>query len=525
MAADPFNSISGYSVGIPAVQVVNNAGVVVGNVNTNYVIANSVFTNNLRFSNGQPFVPGANTQLVFNNGSNAFGASANLTFNSTTNFLQVTNLAVPGTTNLGDVSQVSILGGDNGFVLQTDGMGTLSWTAQSGGGGGNGSPAGANTQVQYNNEGTFGADPGFTYNNITNTLNVNTVQSNFVGNLTGYASRAVVANTVTVNAQPNITSVGVLTSLGVSGGVQAISFSGNGANLSNLTAANIVGNIPLAVNVTANAQPNITSVGTLVSLDVAGNISGANVNASNRAVLGNVIITGNASLSGNFSMNTGRLIANGNVDFHNAVSVNLGDVTDVHISGGYSNQVLTTDGTGNLSWVDQGGGGGNGTPGGANTAVQFNYNGAFQGSPYFTFDNVTHTVQVGGNLIANSFQMGSGVYHWSSSQVYFATTASMSSGQVLYSIPVSQVSGVEFEIIATDSAGGSRQFAKLNSLYYAGTVEFTEYASLFVNGGVGNFDVVYNPGTIIAAPSVDLLVTPSTANSTVYKMLITTYAP
>ena len=524
MAADQFNSLTGYTVGIPAVQVVNSSGVVVGNVNSNYVIAGSVFTDNLRYGNGQRYVPGSNTQLVFNN-ANTFGASSNLTFNNSTNFLQVTNLAVPGTTNLGDASQVSILGGENGFVLQTDGMGTLSWTAQTGGGGGNGSPGGANTQVQFNFEGSFAGDPGFTYNNITNTLNVTTVNSNFVGNLTGYASNALVANTVSASAQPNITSVGVLTSLGVSGQVQAITFQGSGANLTNIPAANIVGSIPLAIHVSGNDQPNITSVGTLISLDVAGNTTSANINVSNRMTAGNVFITGNASLSGNFSMNTGRLTANGNIDFHNAVSVNLGDVSHLTISGGFADQVLTTDGTGNLTWTDGGGGGGNGTPGGANTAVQFNYNGAFLGSPYFTFDNVTHTVQVGGNLVANSFQMGSGVYHWSSSQVYFATTASMTSNQLLYSIPVSQVSGVEFEIIATDATGGSRQSQKLSSLYYSGIVSYTEYASLFVNGGVGNFDVVFNPGTIINPPSLDLLVTPSTSNSVIYKMLITVYAP
>ena len=523
MAADQFNSLTGYTVGIPAVQVVNSSGIVVGNVNSNYVIAGSVFTDNLRYGNGQRYVPGSNTQLVFNN-ANTFGASSNLTFNYSTNFLQVTNLAVPGTTNLGDASQVSILGGENGFVLQTDGMGTLSWTAQTGGGGGNGSPGGANTQVQFNFEGSFAGDPGFTYNNITNTLNVTTVNSNFVGNLTGYASNALVANTVSASAQPNITSVGVLTSLGVSGQVQAITFQGSGANLTNIPAANIVGSIPLAIHVSGNDQPNITSVGTLISLDVAGNTTSANINVSNRMTAGNVFITGNASLSGNFSMNTGRLIANGNIDFHNAVSVNLGDVSHLTISGGYSNQVLTTDGTGNLTWTD-GGGGGNGSPGGGNTAVQFNYEGSFLGSPYFTFNNVTHTVQVAGNLVANSFQMGSGVYHWSSSQVYFATTTSMSSNQLLYSIPVSEVSGVEFEIIATDATGGSRQSQKLSSLYYSGIVSYTEYASLFVNGGVGNFDVVFNPGTIINPPSLDLLVTPSTSNSVIYKMLITVYAP
>ena len=66
MASELFNTLSGYSVGIPPIQVVNNQGVVVGNVNTTYVISSSVFTDNLRYSNGQRYVPGSNTQIAFN---------------------------------------------------------------------------------------------------------------------------------------------------------------------------------------------------------------------------------------------------------------------------------------------------------------------------------------------------------------------------------------------------------------------------------------------------------------------------
>ena len=40
------------------------------------------------------------------------------------------------------------------------------------GGGGGGTPGGANTQVQFNNSGAFGADSDFTYNSTTNTLTV-----------------------------------------------------------------------------------------------------------------------------------------------------------------------------------------------------------------------------------------------------------------------------------------------------------------------------------------------------------------
>lgn len=521
MAADPFNSLSGYTVGIPPVPVVSNVGTVVANVNNDYVIANSVFTDNLRYSNGQRYVPGSNTEIVFNS-SNTFGSSANLTFNSTTNFLSVTNLAVPGTTNLGDVSQVSILGGLNGYFLQTDGLGTLSWVAGTGGGS-NGTPGGSNTQVQYNDSGSFGGSPGFTFNENTNTLNVGNVVSNFYGTLYGTATSATTAGTVTNAAQPNITSVGVLTGLGVSGQIEALMFQGNAANLFNIPAGNVVGTIPLANRVADNAQPNITSVGTLTSLNVSGNTTSANIFGSNRVTAGNLFVTGNTSLGGNVSMNTGTFISNGNVNF-NGPEVEIGDVSNLKIFGGFAGQVLTTDGTGNLSFTD-GGGGGGGNPGGANTAVQYNQNGAFGGSPFFTFNNVTNSVTVSGNLIANTVQIGSGAYKWSTSQVYFAQTVSMAPNQVLYSIPVADISGVEFEIIATDAVDGSRQFCKISSIYYNGIVQFNEYASLFVNGGVGNFEVDFTAGNVVIPPSLQLLVTPSTAQSVTYKMLITIYAP
>tara|TARA_R110000868_G_scaffold197285_2_gene443428 strand:+ start:887 stop:2443 length:1557 start_codon:yes stop_codon:yes gene_type:complete len=62
------------------------------NVNGN-VVANGVKTDNLYYANGNPWdlqqPAGSNTQIQFNN-SSEFGASANLTFNSSTNILQVT---------------------------------------------------------------------------------------------------------------------------------------------------------------------------------------------------------------------------------------------------------------------------------------------------------------------------------------------------------------------------------------------------------------------------------------------------
>jgi hypothetical protein len=54
--------------------------------------------------------------------------------------------------------------GTSGQVLQTDGSGVLSFVNASG------SPAGSDTQLQYNNGGSFGAVTGFTYNDQTDNL-------------------------------------------------------------------------------------------------------------------------------------------------------------------------------------------------------------------------------------------------------------------------------------------------------------------------------------------------------------------
>lgn len=76
-------------------------------------------------------------------------------------------------------------------------------------------------------------------------------------------------------------------------------------------------NSATAGRVTTASQPNITSVGTLANLT-----------------------------------------SNGTINFTNASNVSLGAVGNVKITGGTANYVLSTDGTGNLSWVEQSGGGG-----------------------------------------------------------------------------------------------------------------------------------------------------------------------
>jgi hypothetical protein len=200
-------------------------------------------------------------------------------------------------------------------------------------------------------------------------------------------------------------------------------------------------------------------------------------------------------------------------------------VSNLHIQGGTNGYVLATDGTGNLSWTAGGGGGGNGTPGGSNTQIQYNDAGTFGGSAYLTFNESTNTFQVAGNLIAKSAQLGAGIYQFSTQYVYFATTSSTSPNQLLWSVEVANISGVDFHIISTDIAGSTRQSAKISTVILGNTVVWNEFGSLQINGGTGSFSVVYEEGTIITPSIIKLLVTPDSANSTTYKMMITEYAP
>ncbi len=93
------------------------------------------------------------------------------------------------------------------------------------------------------------------------------------GNVSGQVGNALIAGTVYTNAQPNITSLGTLSSLTITANIT----SGN-ADLGNLaTASYFTGTLTTA------AQPNITSVGTLASLSVTGNVSSGNANLGNLA--------------------------------------------------------------------------------------------------------------------------------------------------------------------------------------------------------------------------------------------------
>jgi hypothetical protein len=176
MSAEYFNSIGGFSAGIPEVPVVDANGNVITNVlTTGNVAANVFYASYYKWANGQPFVAtaaagGNNTQLQFNNGG-AIDGIPNATWNG--NIL-----------SLGNASSLSIGGGQNGYFLQTNGNGVLTWAPTGNGAGNVTPPGGSNTQVQFNDEGVFAGNNGFTFNKTLGTLSV--LSAN-VGNVTADA--------------------------------------------------------------------------------------------------------------------------------------------------------------------------------------------------------------------------------------------------------------------------------------------------------------------------------------------------
>ena len=351
----------------------------------------------------------------------------------------------------------------------------------------------------------------------TSINNGNVVANSFTGNVvSGNTSIVPVANGNVAISVAGTSNVVVITNAGAN-------FNGN-ANItgnlstSNLSVQNDITAATLGGSLTTSAQPNITSVGTLSTLQVTGTTAAGNLTTGGTTSTTSLTVTtGNANLNSGSTLNV-----KGNANFSISPSVNLGSNANVHITGGLNGYVLSTDGTGNLSWVEQGGGGG-GIPGGSNTQVQYNSTGAFAGSPFFTFNDSTKVVTISGNLIANQFTMGAGSFKFSYSNVYFATTNSDSPNQEIISIPVANLAGADFTIISTDTVGNIRNITKMSAVILGTAVNYVEYSTLPVNGYIGDFTIGYFAGNIIADPGLVLYLSPQSANNMTHKMQITTF--
>lgn len=290
-----------------------------GNIDVlNTANINALFATNYYYANGTPFVPSgygnANVAAFL---PTYTGDLAGSNLGITANILVGQNLVTSG--NITGAQNITA-GGD------VQAAGNLRTTGVAG------NITGANYVVAgfFVGDGSQLSNVSGSYGNaqVANLLASGTLTSNiittgnvagtyFLGNgsqLTGLPATYSDANVVTLLAA--FGSNTIVTTGNVTGG----NFVGSGAALTNITGANVTGQVANALvagTVYTAAQPNITSVGTLTGLSVAGNISTGNIEATGNVtvggtlhsdditsvgdvtVYGNQIITGNLTVQGN----------------------------------------------------------------------------------------------------------------------------------------------------------------------------------------------------------------------------------
>jgi hypothetical protein len=222
---------------------------------------------------------------------------------------------------------------------------------------------------------------------VTTVTGLSSVTSTtFVGALTGAATTA---GTVTTAAQPNITSVGTLSSLAVTGNTTSGNFvgtlNGSGANVTSISATNIssgtlaqarlanstltlgsttltlgattttiaglssvtsttfvgalTGAATTAGTVTTAAQPNITSVGTLSSVTVTANVTGGNLKTSS-VLISSTAISGATTITATGNITGGNLITAGLVSLSSITKTGSNGVGNIGAVGSYFNTVF-----------------------------------------------------------------------------------------------------------------------------------------------------------------------------------------
>ena len=337
-----------------------NARFVAGNVVANYDVQGSTLTGSLT-TNAQPnitsvgtlsslevagdIIPDANVVYNLGNNTNRFndlylsGSSIYLGATTITSNLTSTNFSA----NL----SANVISGNIQSTADMSNFANITVTSNIFAG-----------NINANYKGTFS---NLLSGNATVTSNLTSGNANVTGNINagnittgGLVSAQFFTgvlkdgtSNVTVNTDGNIdlTSAGNTTLVVTTTGIEVAGTANVTGNLDvptiNSTTINTTDLVSTNVNATSgtfttvtgtlttNAQPNITSVGTLTSLDVTGNISGGNLVTSGEGNLGTLSVSG---------------------------ETNLGDVSNVHIDGGTANYILKTDGTGNLSWTNPDGG-------------------------------------------------------------------------------------------------------------------------------------------------------------------------
>ena len=454
--------------------------------------------------------------------------------------------------------------------------------------------------VQFSGAGSFTAGAGLTLTGTEFSVNTDNLTTDISGG-------NVVVKTSAQFTTPDIGEA-TGTSLTATGNVAGGNLTTTGvvSATGNITGGNVAGTTgtftDVAGSLTTAAQPNVTSVGTLTSLDVTGNVDGGNINTGGLVdatgnvnggnltsggvveVTGNVIggnITtagvvaatgnvsgGNLTTAGNIDTTAGIFNGDGfgisNIAAGNIVGLNLSGISNgtsnVDIATADGNITLSVDGTSNVAVVDATGltVGGTIKATGTLTAPAFTANtGLFTGdggglsnvaganvTGEVSFAAVANSV-AGANVTgqsANALVAGTvytaaqpnitsvgtltsitssgdadiaGVVNIGASEISTvgadtATTTAVTAGQVIAEFPVAGLNGVEFLVKGIDAAGTKYSVATVLAVTDGTNVDFSIYGQAFIGTTTGALSVA------ISGANIALSTTPASSNSTVW---------
>jgi hypothetical protein len=215
------------------------------------------------------------------------------------------------------------------------------------------------------------------------------------------------------------------------------------------------------VSVQSNANVTISSAGTANVLTISST---------------GIVVKGTESVTGN--------ITSGNVLTGGLISVTGNIYTGNILTNGY----YYANGTAF-------GGGGGGTPGGANTQIQYNNAGSFGGSAAFTFNNTTNAISTTGTFSATGNITGSNIS---------VGTGTITGGNIV------NANGNGVGNIGSSSLYFNTVFAKATSAQYADLAEM--YCA----------DALYTPGTVVEFGGTSEITITTTTHSTRVAGIIST---
>ena len=303
-----------------------------GTGNLSWTPKGTLYTPIVALSNATPIIMTVANTTPYTNSlgvtiSGANGANANTIVNGQTFYVKLANnFASTGNVELYTDSGLSTAAVGTNLGASTPNVAVATASLGGTGGGGSGAAGGSTTTVQFNDGGVLAGNTGFTFDKNTTALvvNGNTTVANLNATTTVTAP-VLISNVSTGTAPLTISSTTRVSNLNVSYSnvsdfsvttlqttgtfypLFASATSGNlahgaNANLSFNAATGALSSTLFTGTLTTAAQPNITSVGTLTSLSVSGNITGGNLIGPYANGTTNINIP---AASGNMTFNVG----------------------------------------------------------------------------------------------------------------------------------------------------------------------------------------------------------------------------